>query len=108
MKKKIQTKQEENDSIEVIFTPLKMQIDFEGHTVNVSDANKVVGNLMKFRSSYLDIGFHTLAKEIYEEKPNEKIKILKEYIPYIVQVVKDDVNHQSCLRAAIIELLIKE
>lgn len=100
---------DKKDYLEVDLTSIEAKVDFEGHTVTVTDANKMIGNLMMFKGNIiLDIEFQDLAKEIYYEKPGEKIKIKKIYIPYIVQVIKNDSEHQALLRKAIIELLTKE
>lgn len=100
---------DKKDYLEVDLTSIEAKVDFEGHTVTVTDANKMIGNLMKFEGNViLDIEFEDLAKEIYYEKPGEKIKIKKAYLPYIIQVIKNDNSHKALLRNAIIELLTKE
>lgn len=88
--------------MKIDFTKVIVEVDFEGHTIEMNLA-KQLGNMMKYGSSVLlDIGFEELAKEIYYS--NGEVEIPEQYKEPIIQVVKE-CNFIACVKRTLIGML---
>lgn len=87
MKKEKETKENEKKPLMVDFSKVSVQITFEGEPVEI-DFRHNLGNAMRQASG--DIALDDFARKVYFSEGEVEVPL--DYIPFILQVVKDKYN----------------